>query len=1554
MSLSEGGSGKYTVTLASQPTEEVTIEVTGVPLPVVLTSKSRLTFNQDNWNIPQEVTVTAGVDNDSVDAWGVVGHYPSDYGENRSWTFLRVYVDDDDPPLLVSGSSSIEYVENGTMAADTYAVTNAGSATVSWALFGRDRDDFSISDAGVLSFVATPDYEQPSDADRDNVYMVTIHASSGSSTGFLPVAIVVRDQAEGLTASRLTVTVDEGDSATYTVRLDSEPTDDVDVSVSVSSDSGVTVSPSSLKFTPANSTIAQTITVSADEDEDAEDGTATVTHAPSGGGYDTVPDLRVGVTVADDDTAAVNLSHTVLDVDEGDSATYTVWLDTKPTGQVKVTPSVASDSGLLVSPSSLTFTRANYATARTVTVSAQEDEDAEDGTATVEHQASGGDYSEVSVDPVVVRVDDDDTKSVTLSRTVLEVDEEESVTYTVKLDTRPTRSVTISLTVPAGTGVSVRPSSLTFTPANYANAQTVTVSAANDADSTNETVTVTHAPSGGGYGGVSVDTVRVTVRDDDIAAISLSTDSLGVVEDQGAQYTVALESEPTASVTVAVTLPSDSGVSVRPSSLTFTPANYANAQTVTVSAADDADSTNEMATVTHRGSGGGYDAIIATLEVTVTDNDTAGVPLSTTRLTVPEGGSGEYMVRLTTEPTGPVTVTPSVPPNSGVSVSPASLTFTLGNYAAVQTVTVSASHDADAHDGAATVTHTAAGGGYGAVAVGSVAVTVDDDDRVGVTLDTASLAVPEGGSATYTVKLDTKPSGSVTVTPSVPADSGLKLNPSALTFTGDDYAVPQMVTVSAAKDADAQDASATLLHTAAGGGYDGVAIDPVVVRVTDNDRAGVTISRTTLSVNEGASATYTVKLNAAPSAVVTVTPVLPTGSGLSVSPQTLTFSTHNYATVQVMTVRAAHDDDGRDGQATLVHVARGGGYDGVWISPLRVTIADDDPRTAPALSSTNVDGDRLTLTYDQNLDVSSVPAPEDFEISVDSPDAMSASGAGSTGLLAGSPSAERIDVNEVQIAGATVVLTLARQVPVGERLTVSYTPGENPVRSESGIEAPAISALSVAARPSGPRTVHVALFSSTASAMRHSFVRVINHSDTDGEVQVTAIDEAGIRSDAVTLRVAAGTVVHFNSRDLEQGNADREIMPPGVGRSTLGDWRLEFTSERDIEVLAYVRNHEGALASVHDVVPEDGPGKHRVVFFNPASNEGRMSWLRLVNPGEEAARVDITGLDDAGEAGESAIVLTLGAGTSRSLSARALESGRGEGLSGALGDGTGKWRLWVRADRPILVMSLVRSSEGPHLTNMSTVPAPAETVHRVPYLPSATNAALDGMVRIINHSAEAGEVSIMAFDTAGGRYGPLTLAMGANQAVQFTSVHLEEGTADRGLVGATGQGEGAWRLELTSALDIEALSYVRTDDGLLASMHDVAPVDDSGEHRIGFFNPASNRYRVSRLRIINPSESEAAVRVTGLDDAGESGDSAVEFTLAARGSRSLSAQMLESGEAEGLSGALGDGHGKWRLQVTADRPVRVMSLLDSTDRTHRTNVSTAPSEIPTHRAALQP
>ena len=85
---------------------------------------------------------------------------------------------------------------------------------------------------------------------------------------------------------------------------------------------------------------------------------------------------------------------------------------------------------------------------------------------------------------------------------------------------------------------------------------------------------------------------------------------------------MALGSQPTGPVTVTLSAAGDPDVTVRPAALTFTTSTWSQAQTVTVSAAQDDDTANDAATVSHAVSGGGYDAVTAAdIPVTVEDDD---------------------------------------------------------------------------------------------------------------------------------------------------------------------------------------------------------------------------------------------------------------------------------------------------------------------------------------------------------------------------------------------------------------------------------------------------------------------------------------------------------------------------------------------------------------------------------------------------------------------------------------------------------------------------------------------------------------------------------------------------------------------------------------------------------------------------------------------------------------------------------------------------------------------------------------------------------------------
>ena len=243
-----------------------------------------------------------------------------------------------------------------------------------------------------------------------------------------------------------------------------------------------------------------------------------------------------------------------------------------------------------------------------------------------------------------------------------------------------------------------------------------------------------------------------------------------------------------------------------------------------------------------------------------------------------------------------------------------------------------------------------------------------------------------------------------------------------------------------------------------------------------------------------------------------------------------------------------------------------------------------------------------------------------------------------------------------------------------------------------------------------------------------------------------------------------------------------------------------------------------------------------------------------------------------------------------------------------------------------------------HVANFRTTLPPR---HSIPLVMSADNGNRQGFLRITNRSRRSGTVRIDAFDDDGRPFGPAYLSLDARETRHFNSEDLERGNASKGLSNGVGNGSGDWRLDLTTDLDIRTRAYVRTSDGFLTSIHEVAAEGDEGSmrYRVPTFNPGKNADQESRLRLINVGDGPARATISGRDDQGEpaSGGS-VRLTLPAGAAKMLSARELERG-ARGISGRLEAGKGKWQLSVSSDQPLQVMSLLFSRRTGNLTNLS---------------
>ena len=1000
-----GGTNTYTLVLDKQPTADVTLTPVSGDITVATVLPASLSFTMDNWDTPQTVTVT-GID-DAIDnasnRTATVTHTAassdSDYNTVPVVAVTVTAADNDGVGVNVLPAAVTVNEDGGT---NTYTLALASepiaevtltpaSGNTAIATVSPPTLSFTPSDWNVAQTVTVTGIDDVIDNPSDRTVPIT-HTIGSADSGYngLPVAAVTvtatDDDDPGVSVSETTLTVDENSgTGAYTVELDSQPTANVNLTLSSSALSVATVSPPTLSFTPANWNVPQTVTVTGIDDDldNPVNRTATISHAlsSSDASYSVLGVASVTVTATDDDVAGVSVDPTMLTVDENSGAgTYTVVLDSQPTANVGFTLASGDTTIAMVSPPTLSFTPSAWNVAQTVTVTGVNDDIVNPGdrTTAITHtiDSADGDYDTLDVDSVDVIADDDDA-GVRVTPTTLSVPEADGTgTYTLVLESEPTAGVTITLASGDTNIATVSLATLSFTTSNWNVAQTVTVTGVND-DIDNDPVRTTPirhttASSDPDYDTADVDDVVVSATDDDVAGVQVTPPALSVDESTGTgTYTLALESEPTGTVTIT---PTSGAVSVAMVSgaLSFTPSNWNVAQTVTVTGVDDAIDNNPVrtATISHTISGGGYNAVpVTAVTVTADDDDTAGVSVDPTMLTVDENsGAGAYTVVLDSQPTANVSFTLASGDTTIAMVSPPTLSFTPSNWNVAQTVTVTGVNDDIVNPGDRTtaITHTidSADGDYDTLNVASVDVIADDDDA-GVRVTPTTLSVPEAdGTGTYTLVLESEPTAGVTITLASGDTNIATVSLATLSFSTSNWNVAQTVTVTGVNDDIDNDPVriAPISHTTASSDpdYDAADVDDVVVSATDDDVAGVQVTPPALSVDESTGAgAYTLALASEPTGTVTITPTSGAVSVAMVS-GALSFTPSNWNVAQTVTVTGVDDaiDNNPVRTATISHTISGGGYNAVPVTAVTVTADDDD--------TAGVSVDPTMLTVDEN------------------------------------------------------------------------------------------------------------------------------------------------------------------------------------------------------------------------------------------------------------------------------------------------------------------------------------------------------------------------------------------------------------------------------------------------------------------------------------------------------------------------------------------------------------------------------------------------------------
>lgn len=941
-------SANFTITLTSQPVAPVTVALTSsdttecsVPATAVLTAQ--------NWQ-GLAVPVTA-VDDDVVDGdqpctiQTVVSSADPLYNA-MDMADVGATIESEDVASVVISPATIAVAEPASSTLFTVTLTSQPVAPVQIDLASATLSECAVPTSvtltaanwrqGVTVPVIAVD-EDIDDGEQTCIVQTTATSSdvnyNGLAVADLPVTVQDNDVA-GVAVTPTTFTLSEP-SATgnFSLKLTSKPRNPVTIKLTSSDTGECRVSTSSVTLDSTNWNVSVVVPVTSVDDEIDDSNqlcTISTVVTSSDAGYNGIVADDVGVTVQDDsDTAGMTVSSTTLTVTEpSNTASYVVALTSQPVASVVVNLTT-TDTGECTVPASVTLSSSTWKAGKSVTVTAVDDhliDGAQRCVVKATATSNDANYAGRSATDVTVTVQDEDTAGAlfTLDKTTIS-ETIGSALLVTKLTSQPFAPVTVGFTS-SDTSECIVPASITLDAANWNTGVGVTILSVDD-DLDDEaqpcTIQTSATSSDNHYHALAIDDVNLTIADDETAGFAVTPMTLTVQEPAAtALFTVALTSRPTGTVTIALTS-NDVTECSAPATITLDQSNWRTGVATLISAQDDQindDARPCLVTTTAASTDGDYNGLaIADLEVTVLDDDTAGVVVTPTQLTVQEpNGAATFTITLTSEPTATVTVALSTNAPDECAM-PANVMLDDTNWRQGVSVMITAVDDAiDDGDQSCTVQTVvnSPDAHYANIAAVDVAVTVaDDNDTAGVIVSTTALTVSEpASSAIFTLTLTSEPAAPVTIT--VTPDNGQCAATAAVVFTAADWQQAQAVTVQASDDRIVDGPRACQLHQTAQSidpNYHALGVAPVVVTVQDDgDTAGVTVTPSQLTLSEAqGKADLLITLTSEPTATVLIT-FNSEDSSECQAPSSVLLDATNWLTGVVATVNAMDDqlDDG--------------------------------------------------------------------------------------------------------------------------------------------------------------------------------------------------------------------------------------------------------------------------------------------------------------------------------------------------------------------------------------------------------------------------------------------------------------------------------------------------------------------------------------------------------------------------------------------------------------------------------------------------------------------
>ena len=426
--------------------------------------------------------------------------------------------------------------------------------------------------------------------------------------------------------------IEGAEGAKRIFKLNAKPKSNVIVTIKSDHNDRLSISSSSLTFTPSNWNTDQTVTFTAIDDHIAN-GDLNFSITINSSSYDSrFNDIEniVQVSIKDNDEVGIIYDDSSITLNEGQSVIRTFKLKSQPLADVVLNISSDHDDKLTISSKQLMFTSSNWNINQSVTFTAIDDNIASgDLSFNIKIKSSSTDvlYNNIPENVIPITIKDDDLAGIIYDSTSVNLNEGQFITRTFRLKSQPTSNVTLNISSNNGSRLSISKQSLIFTDSNWNIDQSVKfTSIDNSIDDGDVTVSVTIKSTSAdiNYNNLSSG-FAITVKDNDTSGIITDTTPTTITEGQSITRTFKLKSQPTSNVILNISSnDTNSRLSISKSSLVFTESNWNIEQSVVFTAIDNNikdDDADVLVTIKSSSTDLSYNNLTSTFMITVKDND---------------------------------------------------------------------------------------------------------------------------------------------------------------------------------------------------------------------------------------------------------------------------------------------------------------------------------------------------------------------------------------------------------------------------------------------------------------------------------------------------------------------------------------------------------------------------------------------------------------------------------------------------------------------------------------------------------------------------------------------------------------------------------------------------------------------------------------------------------------------------------------------------------------------------------------------------------------------